>query len=126
MRAAGAHAHLAGAHAKLGSAASAHQECDKAKKILSASVDDAANTMVRRLRAIAYGDLAEAHATLAAGNSTGYDSAAEDWRSARDMYRHSLALLEDLKKRGILDAEELPELDKFRQKIADCDARLAK
>ena len=126
MRAASTYARLAGAYARLGNMTSAHVECAKANKILSTSVDGVANAMARRVRAIAYGDLAEAHASLAGSNSARPASAAADWRAAREMYQRSLNLLEDLKKQGILDAEELPELDKTRQKIAECEAGLVK
>ena len=126
MRAASAHARLAGAYGKLGKIALAHDRCDRAAKFLSTSVDDAASTMARRLRAIAYGDLAEAYTAVATSNPAPRDSAAKDWRTARDMHQRSLELLEDLKKRGILDTEELPELDNVRKKIADCEAALAK
>jgi serine/threonine protein kinase/tetratricopeptide (TPR) repeat protein len=126
MRVASAHARLAGAYGKLGKIAPAHDRCDRAAKVLSASVDDAASTMARRLRAIAYGDLAEAYTAVATSNPAPHDSAAKDWRTARDTYQRSLELLENLKKQGILDAEELPELDNVRKKIADCEAALAK
>ena len=50
----------------------------------------------------------------------------EHWRTARDMYQHSLELMQDLRDRGILDAEEFPEIEKTSGKISECDAALGR
>jgi hypothetical protein len=42
------------------------------------------------------------------------------------MYQRSLDIMQGLRNRGILDAEEIPELENVARKIADCDMRLTK
>ena len=79
--------------------------------------------MARRVRAIAFGDLGEAYATLATNNGS-RDSAKHEWRAARDMYQRSLNVLQELQKSGILDADEIPEVDNTGRKLADCEAAL--
>jgi hypothetical protein len=49
---------------------------------------------------------------------------AEHWRTARDMYQRSLNMMQDLRNRGILDAEEIPEIENTARKIAECEAAL--
>jgi len=75
------------------------------------------------VRAIAFGDLGEAYATLATNNGP-RDSAKQEWRAARDMYQRSLNVLQELQKSGILDADEIPEVDNTGRKLADCEAAL--
>ena len=49
---------------------------------------------------------------------------AETWRLAREMYHRSPHLMEDLRDRAILDAEEIPEIETMKAKIAESDAAL--
>jgi len=123
VRAAGAYARLGLAQAKLGDGSAAQEQCDKAAKLLLSAANDPANAMARRVRAIAFGDLGEAYATLATNNGS-RDSAKREWRAARDMYQRSLNVLQELQKSGILDADEIPEVDNTRRKLADCEAAL--
>jgi len=126
MREGGTHARLAKGYAKLGKIDPGEEESEKANRILSVRRDDAGNTMAQRVRALAYADLAEAHDVIATNSSTPRNLSVKHRRSAGDMYRRELELLEDLQRRGILDEEEIPEINKVRQKIADCEAALAK
>ncbi len=123
VRAAGAYARLGLAQAKLGDGSAAQEQCDKAAKLLLSAANDPANAMARRVRAIAFGDLGEAYATLATNNGS-RDSAKQEWRAARDMYQRSLNVLQELQKSGILDADEIPEVDNTGRKLADCEAAL--
>ena len=123
VRAAGAYARLGLAQAKLGNGSAAQEQCDKAAKLLLSAANDPANAMARRVRAIAFGDLGEAYATLATNNGS-RDSAKQEWRAARDMYQRSLNVLQELQKSGILDADEIPEVDNTGRKLADCEAAL--
>ncbi len=123
VRAAGAYARLGLAQAKLGDGSAAQEQCDKAAKLLLSAANDPANAMARRVRAIAFGDLGEAYATLATNNGS-RDSAKREWRAARDMYQRSLNVLQELQKSGILDADEIPEVDNTGRKLADCEAAL--
>jgi len=70
VRAAGAYARLGLAQAKLGDGSAAQEQCDKAAKLLLSAANDPANAMARRVRAIAFGDLGEAYATLATNNGS--------------------------------------------------------
>ena len=67
-------------------------------------------------------DAGEAYALLATGTRDG--AKAETWPLAREMYHRSLHLMEDLRDRGILDAEEIPEIETMKAKIAESDAAL--
>src|SRR5437868_6847570 len=123
VRAAGAYARLGLAQAKLGNGSAAQEQCDKAAKLLPSAANDPANAMARRVRAIAFGDLGEAYATLATNNGS-RDSAKQEWRAARDMYQRSLNVLQELQKSGILEADVIPEVDNTRRELADCEASL--
>ena len=112
------------AHAKLGNAESAHDECRIAADLLRSAPDDVDNVSQRRLRVLAYGGLAEAYDTLARVSRAPSSLSMEYWGSAREMYRRSLDLMLDLQSRGILDAEEIPEIDVTSRKIAECEAEL--
>jgi tetratricopeptide (TPR) repeat protein len=120
-----ARAKLATAHAKLGNLEPAREECRKTADLLEATVDDPANADLRRSRVLAYGDLGEAHAILAAHKRTPRHLTNQYWRRARDMYQRSLNIMKELRDRGILDAEEIPEIEKTIGKIAECDTALA-
>jgi len=48
------------------------------------------------------------------------------WGAARELFVRSLEILRDLRDRGVLNSEELTEIDAISQKIADCDLFLAK
>jgi hypothetical protein len=119
-------AHLGKAQAKLGDLASARAECDKAADLLRAIVDAPTLINQRRLRVAAYTDLGEAFALLAADKSESPAATAQDWHAAREMYQGSLSLMQDLRARGILGADELPEIETVARKIADCDKVLGK
>lgn len=46
-------------------------------------------------------------------------------RAARDMYRHSLDIMRNLSERGVLDAEETPEVEAIARKVAECEAAMS-
>lgn len=50
----------------------------------------------------------------------------EHWRGARDMYQRSLNIIQDLRDRGILDVEEIPEIENVGRKVAECDTFLGR
>jgi hypothetical protein len=126
IRAIIARARLAKTHSKIGSLASARDECRKAVDLLQATVDNAANASQRRLRVLAYEDLGDTYAVLGADTWTLSSSAGEHWRAARDMYQRSLNIMQDLLNHGILDAEEIPEIQSVSRKIAECDTFLGR
>jgi hypothetical protein len=79
-----------------------------------------------RVRPLAYGDVAEAYAALAADERAPQHLTVEHWRGARDMYQRSLNIIQDLRDRGILDVEEIPEIENVGRKVAECDTFLGR
>ena len=117
---------LAQTHARLGYAGKALAECKKAADLLEAVPDDAANVERRHVRALAYGEIGDAYSLLARDTRTPQKFMKQLWRAARDMYERSLEIVLGLRDRGVLNAEELTEIDTIAQKIAECDLFLAK
>ena len=117
---------LAKTHARLGYTDKALAECKKASDLLEALPVDAANVERHHVRALAYGEIGDAYSLLARDTRTPQKFMKQLWRAARDMYERSLEILWDLRDRGVLNAEELTEIDTISQKIAECDVFLAK
>jgi eukaryotic-like serine/threonine-protein kinase len=112
---------VAKTYAKLGDANQARSACRKAIELLQTTRDDPSDVSQRRLRVVIYGVLGDAYAVLAADKKSPSGLAPENWRAAGEMYRRSLDLMKDLQTRGILDAEEIPEIENTGRKIAECD-----
>jgi L-amino acid N-acyltransferase YncA len=74
---------------------------------------------------IACADLGDTYIALASISGVPVAGAFEYRKAAREMYQHSLDLMHDLRHRGILDAEEVKEIDTVSHKIAECDKTLA-
>lgn len=117
-------ARIGKAYAKLGNIDEARVECDKAATLLRAIPDDVTDADHLRSRVLIYSDLGDAYAVLAADKQLPSNMRSRHLRSARDMYRCSHDLMQDLRDRGILDAEEIPEIENVAHKIAECDAFL--
>ncbi len=126
LRISNARATLGRTHAKLGNFAPALEECRQAITLLQETVDDPANVERRRLRVLSYTYLGEAYVTLASHRRAPPGSTGDHWRAAREMYRRSLDILQDLSDRGILDSEEVTEIEVVARKIAECDAAARK
>ena len=112
---------VAKTYAKLGDADQARSACRKAIDLLQTTRDDPSDVSQRRLRVVIYGVLGDAYSVLAADKKSPSGLAPENWRAAGEMYRRSLDLMKDLQTRGILDAEEIPEIENTGRKIAECD-----
>ena len=117
---------LAKTHTRLGYTDKALAECNKAADLLDALLVDAANVEQHQVRALAYGEIADVYSLLARDTRTPQKLLKQLWRAARYMYERSLEILWDLRDRGVLNAEELTEIDTISQKIAECDVFLAK
>ncbi|HZJ38862.1 MAG TPA: tetratricopeptide repeat protein, partial [Chthoniobacterales bacterium] len=102
---------LAKTHAKLGNIDQARVECSKATDLLLATADDITNADQRRIRVLAYGEVAEAYALLAADKGAAQNLTKEHWRAARDMYQRSFEIMKDLRDKKILDSEEVGEVE---------------
>ena len=118
------HARIGKAYANLGNIGPAREECDKATTLLQATVDDVTNADQRRARVLIYGDLGDAYSLLAASKQLPANVRSGHLRAAREMYQRSRDLMQDLRNRGILDDEEVFEIEKMSGKIAECDAAL--
>ena len=110
-------------HAALGQIGPGREECGKAAALLRAIPDDAANVELRRLRVSALSDLGDAYGLLAAAESD-RNPAAGDWSASRHAYQEGLEMMRELRDRGILGADEIPELEEIAGKIANCDQHL--
>src|SRR5262249_36799230 len=117
---------LAKIDARLGNTDKASAEAAKAVDILDSVAIDAANVEPRRVRASAFSEIGDAYSLLARDTHTPPQSVKKLWTAARDMYERSLAILVDLRERGVLNADEFAEIDTITQKIAECDLFLAK
>jgi non-specific serine/threonine protein kinase/serine/threonine-protein kinase len=83
-----------------------------------------ANASARNTLAQLYSQLGASHAALA--TKAGADKQAERWRAARDAYRKSLDIYQDMKSKGTLSAADAGKPDEVASEIARCDAALAK
>jgi tetratricopeptide (TPR) repeat protein len=118
-------AKLAKTHTRLGYIEKAWAECNKAADLLESVAEDAA-TVDRRVKASAYSEVGEAYSLLARDTRTPQKFMRKLWASAREMYELSFTILINLRERGVLNADELTEVDTISQKIAECDLFLAK
>lgn len=118
-------AKLGKAYAKLGNTEPARSACSKAADLLLATPDDSnTDAEQRRIRVLAFGEIAEAYVALASDMHASPATIKEDWRNARDMYQRSLDIMKDLREKGILDQEEVGEIETTSRKIANCDEAL--
>jgi len=69
-------------------------------------------------------ELRDAYSSLAANKKLSTKSAGENLRTAREMNQRSRDLIQDLRRRGILDHDEATEIEKVGRKIAECEAAL--
>lgn len=97
--------------------------CTKAVALLQKTPDNQSNVGQRRLRVIACTELGNTYASLAA-NTKPKSLAAKDWRAAVEMYRHGLDIMHELRDRGILDADDLMQMEEIERKAAQCNSSL--
>ena len=110
------------AQARLGDRAAALEECRHTIALLGETVDDPTNAGQRGMRAQAYTYLGEAYAALAASRKTPPAEAKGHWLAAREMYRQSLKVWEDMRGRGILSVTDAGKPEEVAREIARCDA----
>jgi hypothetical protein len=118
------HARVAKAQGSLGKVDPARQECEAAAALIDTIPDDSSNAEQRRSRVLIYGDLGAAYAVLAANKQVPLNLRQDHRQAARDMYQRSLDIMQDLHRCGILDAEEIPEIENVAQKVVECDVSL--
>lgn len=115
---------LAKTHARLGYNEKASSECSKALDLLAVT-DDTANVEQRRVTASAYSEIGDTYSLIARDTRTPEQFMPKLWTAAREVYERSLAILIDLRERGVLNADDLTEVDNISHKIAECDLFLA-
>jgi tetratricopeptide (TPR) repeat protein len=110
--------------ARLGERDAALAEASRAMKRLEAIPPDPANAALSTRRAQVYMRVAAIHAALA--ESRGPDTAThrEHWRSARDLYAQSIAIWDDMQRRGILTADDASKPQVAARELKRCEASL--
>jgi tetratricopeptide (TPR) repeat protein/tRNA A-37 threonylcarbamoyl transferase component Bud32 len=83
------------------------------------------NASIRSAFADAYADLGQAYVLIASSRGAGRDAKADHWRSARDLYGRSHAILRDLRERGLLTAIDRPRLDAVERQVARCESMVS-
>ena len=78
------------------------------------------------IRGQAYSHLGNAYAELARSSKSPSSEQQEHWRVARDLYRHSLEIWQDIQKRGTLSAELATKPEEASRRLAECEAALRK
>jgi len=106
---------LGQAWTKAGDYARAQAECGRASELLHQAPDDPANISLQRLRVLAFTGLGDAYAELATKKSTP-KSVAQNQQLAHNMFVRGLDLMQDLRRKGILDSDEVKEVDEVARK----------
>jgi eukaryotic-like serine/threonine-protein kinase len=117
-------ANIAAMQAMLGNRSAARNECLKTLAFLNDTPADPTNTLLSSDRGVVYMILGRAHAALAAAKSATASERQEAWRTARDMFTRSLAVWDEMKKRGTLTAEVAENPGEVGHEIEVCDAHL--
>jgi len=113
-------AHFGETQAKLGNTVPAGEECAQAADLLQKVPDQPGNVEIGRLRMEACIALGDAYLVLAEV-SPAPNSASENRRKACDVHRNGLAVMQELRSRGLLQANEITEMEELTRKIAECD-----
>ena len=110
--------------ARLGERAAALAESSRAIELLDGIAADPASGTRSSLRGQVYMRVAAAYAALGASAKLGAAERREHWQTARDLYARSLAVWQDMQKRGILTAEDATKPQELAREIERCDAAL--
>jgi eukaryotic-like serine/threonine-protein kinase len=110
--------------ARLGERAAALAEAARTMELLEGTPPDPASAAISTRRAQVYMRVAAIHAALA--DSRGFDTATqrEHWRSARGLYVQSIAIWDDMQKRGILTADDASKPQVAARELKRCEASL--
>ena len=87
--------------------------------------EDPTDETMRRDQALAYEGLGNVYTTLAAENKSRPEQI-NRWNEARNHYQQSLEIWRDLEKRNVLRVIDTKKPAEVAQKMARCDAALAK
>ncbi|MEO5721133.1 MAG: hypothetical protein ABIR71_06660, partial [Chthoniobacterales bacterium] len=117
------HSGVAHMLARLGEAGPALEECEKATALLQEITGEKTGHLERGQ---AYEALGYAYGALAAMPGATAGEINQRWTSAREMFQECLNVLEDLRRRGALDAASAVWAKSIAGEITKCDAALAK
>ena len=126
FRGATCRAGVAGMHARLGDVDSALQECRNAMALLGAITEDATNVQHRFNRTEAYEYLGYAYSALAASPKASPSEIKQYMNAAREMFQQAVDVLDDLRRRGTLDAASDEWAKLIAGEIAKCEAALTR
>ncbi len=126
FRVATCRAGVAGMQAKVGELDSAREECRKAVALLREITEDVNNTRQRSNRAQAYEYLGSAYLALAASPKASPIETRQSTSFARDMFLQTQNILDDLRSRGTLAANDEAWARNVAGEIAKCDTALGK
>ena len=111
--------------ARVGELEPALKECRRSRDLLREISEDPANTQHRSLRAEAHQYLGYAYEAVAAVPQASAPERVRHMTAARDMFRESLNVLEDLRSRGALDPATADWAKELAGEVAKCEAALA-
>jgi tetratricopeptide (TPR) repeat protein len=126
LRTATCRAGAAGMRARLGELDLALQECRKAIALLREISEDPANSHHQSLRGEAYQYLGYAYRALATSPKASASESAQHTTAAREMFQQTINILDELRRRGFLDAANEGWAREMAGEIAKCDAALAR
>lgn len=126
FRAAICGAGVASMQARLGEVESALRECRKSIAVLQEITEDPTNMVQQSRRAEAHEYLGYAYKALAASPKSSASETRQHMSAARDMFRQGLNVLEDLRNRGILIANDEIRVKNLAGEIAKCEKALGK
>lgn len=126
FRVATCHAGVAGMQARLGQVDAALQQCRKATSLLGEIAEDPTNVQQRSRRAEASEYLGYAYLALAASPKLSPSETRQHMSAARDMFRQSLNVIEDLRGRGLLSTDAQQWAKGIVGEIAKCDTALGR
>jgi eukaryotic-like serine/threonine-protein kinase len=119
-----AHGGIGEMQARLGEHAAAVTASSRAIALLDRTAPYPSSGALDSLRGQVYMRVAAAHAALGASANLGRAERREYWRTARDLYAQSLDVWQDIRKRGILTAEDATKSQELAREIERCDAAL--
>jgi tetratricopeptide (TPR) repeat protein len=126
LKAVTARAGAAAMRAQLGGYDVALEECSRLTERLREIPDDPASTENRLFRAETYEYLGYAYRDIAAASKGSINRNKQYFTAARDMFRQSMNIVEDVRSRGGLDMSDKKQAKSVAAELAKCDAALGK
>jgi tetratricopeptide (TPR) repeat protein/tRNA A-37 threonylcarbamoyl transferase component Bud32 len=123
FRAIYAHGGIGEMQARLGERSAAMAESTKVLAFLDGIAADPTNGIHSSMRGQVYMRVAAAHAALGVSAKLGAAERREHSRTACELYAQSLAVWQDMQKRGILTAEDAAKPQELAREIARCDLK---